>query len=160
MQVVRNGHNNYKQRYLCKTCGRRFVFRRSIDTSTLWQEYIFGKQTISQLSEKYKVSDSTIRRNLSKQHSVRIISSRKQVVVLMDTVYCGRNFGVVVFKDWLSKRILWLKFVRYETLFDYIEGVEWLEDHGFKIEALFAMVFEDYSKNLINIGFRCVNFIK
>jgi hypothetical protein len=46
------------------------------------------------------------------------------------------NFGVVVFKDWRTKRILWRKFVRYETLSDYREGVEWLEKHDFKIEGI------------------------
>jgi hypothetical protein len=54
----------------------------------------------------------------------------------MDTTYWGRNFGVVVMKDWRTKRILWRKFVCYETLADYIEGVEWLEDNGFKIEGI------------------------
>jgi len=54
----------------------------------------------------------------------------------MDTTYWGRRFGVVVLKDWRTKRILWRKFVRYETLADYKEGVEWLEDHGFQIDGV------------------------
>jgi len=54
----------------------------------------------------------------------------------MDTTYWGRNFGVVVLKDWYTKRVLWRKFVRYETLADYKEGVDWLEGHGFKIEGI------------------------
>lgn len=48
----------------------------------------------------------------------------------------GTNFGVVVFKDRRTKRILWRKFVRYETLADYKEGVDWLETHGFQIEGI------------------------
>jgi hypothetical protein len=51
----------------------------------------------------------------------------------MDATYWGRNFGVVVFKDALRKKILWRKFVRYETLADYQEGVDWLEEQGFTI---------------------------
>jgi len=54
----------------------------------------------------------------------------------MDTTYWGRNFGVVVLKDWRTKRILWRKFVRYETLADYKEGIDWLECYGFKIEGI------------------------
>lgn len=54
----------------------------------------------------------------------------------MDTTYWGRNFGVVVFKDWHTKRILWRKFVRYETLAHYKEGIDWLEEHGFHIEGV------------------------
>ena len=54
----------------------------------------------------------------------------------MDTTYWGRNFGVVVLKDRYTGRILWRKFVRYETLADYREGIDWLEEHGFKIEGI------------------------
>ena len=55
---------------------------------------------------------------------------------MIDTTYWGRNFGVVVFKDWRTKRVLWRKFVRYETLADYQEGFDWLESHNFKIEGV------------------------
>ena len=55
---------------------------------------------------------------------------------MMDTTYWGRNFGVVVMKDRRTKRILWRKFVRYETLSDYHEGIEWLESHNFTIDGI------------------------
>ena len=54
----------------------------------------------------------------------------------MDATYWGRNFGVVVIKDWRTKRILWRKFIRYETLSDYKEGIDWLETHNFNIEGI------------------------
>ena len=66
----------------------------------------------------------------------RIISSSKRVVILIDTTYWRRNFGVVVFKDCRTKRVLWRKFVRYETLSDYKKGIDWLEKHGFNIEGI------------------------
>ena len=55
---------------------------------------------------------------------------------MIDTTYWGRKFGVVAFKDWRTKRVLWRKYVRYETLADYREGIEWLEEHNFKIEGI------------------------
>lgn len=99
-------------------------------------DYIFGKQTLKQLSLRYGISVSTVRRRLDSIRSTRIISSFKSVVVLMDTTYWGRNFGVVVFKDARSKRILWRKFVRYETVSDYMEGISWLLEYGFIIEGV------------------------
>jgi len=54
----------------------------------------------------------------------------------MDTTYWGRNFGVLVFKDAERKKILWRKFVRYEAVADYLEGIEWLEQNGFKIQCI------------------------
>jgi hypothetical protein len=118
------------------SCGKRFVFGKQLDKSTLWRDYIFGKQTLWQLSEKYHLSVSSIHRRLKEQKTVRIISSQKEVVVLMDTTYWGRGFGIVVFKDAHRKKILWRKFVRYESVADYLEGIEWLENNGFQIHGI------------------------
>ena len=107
-----------------------------IDSEALWKDYVFGKQTVFQLCERYGISPATARRKLDAVRVPRIISSSKNVVVLMDTTYWGRNFGVVVLKDCHTKRILWRKFVRYETLSDYKEGIDWLEGHDFKIEGI------------------------
>ena len=126
-----------KQNYLCKSCGRQFVFRQSIDNQLLYKEYIFGKQTLKQLSDKYKISISTVQRKLASVRSTRIISSNKDVVVLMDATYWGRNFGVVVMKDARTRKILWRKFIfRKETLSDYREGMDWLIGNGFQIEGI------------------------
>jgi hypothetical protein len=112
------------------------VPRQVIDNQVLWQDYIFGKQTLQQLSEKYNISEKSVRRHLSNVRTARIISSDKNVVVLMDTTYWGRNFGVVVMKDSRTKKILWRKFVKHETLADYKEGIDWLEEKEFKIEGI------------------------
>jgi hypothetical protein len=124
------------QRYLCKSCGKSFIIRKVVDSQALWRDYIFGKQTVFQLSERYNISPSTVRRKLDNIRVPRVISSSKSIVLLMDTTYWGRNFGVVVFKDQRTKRVLWRKFVRYETLADYQDGIDWLESHGFKIEGI------------------------
>ena len=117
-------------------CGRSFIIRKVVDSEALWRDYVFGKQTILQLSERYGISQSTVRRKLESIRVPCIVSSSKSVVVLMDTTYWGRNFGVVVMKDSRTKRILWRKFVRYETLADYQEGIDWLEAHNFTIEGV------------------------
>jgi len=122
--------------YLCKNCGKQFVKKRNIDINLLWHDYVFKKQTLNELSSKYRISVSSVQRYLKKQRSIRMISSDKQVVVLMDATYWGRNFCVIVFKDAHRKKILWRKFVRYETLADYQEGVDWLEQNGFKINGI------------------------
>jgi|GEM_PF-6402916 len=96
--LVKSGFQTSKQRYLCKDCGKRFVFCKKVDKSVLWHDYIFGKQTYKQLSDKYLISVSSIRRQLSSHRTVRIVSRSKSVVILMDTTYWGRDFGIVVFK--------------------------------------------------------------
>jgi hypothetical protein len=123
--------------YKCKECGRQFLDIPRIDIKVLYREYLFGKQTLKQLSEKYKISSKTIQRKLHQYKSQRIISKDKTVIVLMDTTYWSWHFGVVVFKDAKTKKILWHKYIhKKETLFDYQEGVEWLNANGFIVEGI------------------------
>lgn len=131
--MVHNGLRGRIQRYKCKDCKRRFDggFRRS--KSQVITDYVEGKQTMEQLADKYKVSSKTIARDLTSMRYVQKISRDKQVVIQMDTTYWGRRFGLMVIKDSLRKKILWRKYVSHETIADYLEGVEWLRDNGFKI---------------------------
>jgi hypothetical protein len=134
---VKNGFKHQRQRYLCKTCGKQFLFRQTIDVQVLYKDYVFGKQTLHQLSQQYKISVSTVQRKLSLVRSTRVISSSKSVIILMDTTYWGRRFGVVVMKDSRTGKILWRKFIfRKETLSDYCEGVDWLLKNNFKIDGI------------------------
>jgi hypothetical protein len=125
------------QRYKCNVCKRQFSNIKRLDKKVLYYDYIFGKQTLKQLSAKYGVSSKTIQRKLHHYKSQRLISKNKSVIVLMDTTYWGWNFGVVVFKDARTKKILWHKYIRKkETLSDYQEGVEWLIKHDFTIDGI------------------------
>ena len=82
---------------------------------------------------KYGVSVRTIERDLEGMRYVQKVSKDKSVVIQMDTTYWGRNFGLMVIKDTYRNKILWRKYVRYETVADYLEGVNWLKGHGFRI---------------------------
>ena len=59
---------------------------------------------------------------------VQKVSKDKEVVIQMDTTYWGRNFGLMVIKDAYRNKILWRKYVKYETIADYVEGVCWLRE--------------------------------
>ena len=122
-----------KQMYKCKDCNRQFVGGRRRDKKQVITDYVEGKQTIEQLSVKYGVSSRTIQRDLKGMRYVQKISKNKDVTIQLDTTYWGRNFGLMVIKDALRNKILWRKYVRYETIKDYLEGVEWLKSQGFKI---------------------------
>lgn len=122
-----------KQMYKCKDCNRQFVGGRRRDKKQVITDYVEGKQTIEQLSVKYGVSSRTIQRDLKGMRYVQKISKNKDVTIQLDTTYWGRNFGLMVIKDALRNKILWRKYVRYESIKDYLEGVEWLKFHGFKI---------------------------
>jgi transposase-like protein len=57
----------------------------------------------------------------------------REVVVLMDTTYWGKDFGVMLFKDALTKENLLKYYVKTETNQLYIQGIDELKSKGYKI---------------------------
>jgi hypothetical protein len=119
--------------YKCKDCGKQFIGGKRRNKSQVITDYIEGKQTLRQLALRYDVSERTIRRDLEGMRFVHSISKYKDVTVQLDTTYWGRHFGLMVIKDALRNKILWHKYVRNETIAQYIEGISWLKSQGFKI---------------------------
>jgi hypothetical protein len=60
----------------------------------------------------------------------------KSIVVLMDTTYWGRNFGVMLFRDAWSKENLLKYYIKHETNALYVHGVEQLKNRGFSVMAI------------------------
>jgi len=58
------------------------------------------------------------------------------VIVLMDTTYWGRNFGVMLFKNAINGRNLLKKYVKHETNMLYQNGIAELKEMGFTIGAI------------------------
>ena len=57
-------------------------------------------------------------------------------VVLMDTTYWGRNWGLMVLLDSDSSTVLWRKYVSHERLCDYKEGIDYLRNQGYEIKGI------------------------
>ena len=119
--------------YKCKDCNKQFIGGKRRDKSQVITDYVEGKQTLIQLSAKYKVSERTIRRDLEEMRFVHCVAKYKDVTIQLDTTYWGRNFGLMVIKDTLRNKVLWHKYVRSETITQYMEGISWLKSQGFKI---------------------------
>lgn len=124
---------NGVQLYKCAKCGKQFLGGNRINSNTLWDEYSFGKQTYAQLANKYGCSVKTIQRRLDKIRVEQEVKLPRGVIVLMDTTYWGRGFGVMLFKDAISKENLLKYYVKSETNTKYIEGIEALKAQGFTI---------------------------
>lgn len=134
--MVKNGQRKQLQQYKCKDCGRQFLGGKRRNKQQIITDYIEGKQTRKQLAEKYGVSIRTIERDLEEMRYIQKVSKDKEVVIQMDTTYWGRNFGLMVIKDAYRNKILWRKYVKYETIADYVEGVYWLREHHFTIYGI------------------------
>jgi hypothetical protein len=54
---------------------------------------------------------------------------------MMDTTYFGRDFGVMVFKNNEGQYLYW-KYVKYETVAGYVEGINYLKAQGIQIKGI------------------------
>jgi uncharacterized protein (DUF433 family) len=132
----KNGHFKGVQRYKCYKCGRQFIARTEINVEDIWEEYTQGKQTYSQLAKRYACSPKTIQRKIDK---VKIAGNKvfnNVANVLMDTTYFGRTFGVMVFKDSLSGKVLYKQYVKTETNKLYKEGIIEIIRRGIRIQSI------------------------
>jgi hypothetical protein len=127
---------NGVQRYKCAACGRQFLGGNRVSKTLIWEEYTKGKQTYSQLAKKYQCSVKTIQRTIDKVAVQATEKQPRKVIILMDTTYWGRGFGVMLFKDALTKENILKYYVKTETNAKYVEGVETLKAKGFDIMAI------------------------
>ncbi len=107
-----------------------------MDSNVLWKEYSKGKQTYQQLASKYGCSKRTIQRKIDSYTIKKTEKTSREVIVLMDTTYWGRSFGVMLFKDAITKENLLKYFVKTETNKQYQEGIKELQARGYTILAI------------------------
>lgn len=122
--------------YKCHACGKQFLGGKRTLPEELWKEYREGKQTYSQLAKKHKCSKRTVQRKIDQYQVSLPQKTVRMVVVLMDTTYWGRNFGVMLFKDNITKENLLKYYVNNETNAKYREGIAKLKSRGYIIKAI------------------------
>ena len=80
--------------YKCHACGKQFRGGIRVNYDLFWQEYLHNKQTYNEISERYGVSVSTVKRKIaSVQEEWQPIIPQKAGFLLLDTTYFGRNWG-------------------------------------------------------------------
>lgn len=102
----------------------------------MWREYQEGKQTYSQLAIKHNCSKRTIQRKIDLHQVILPQKTAREVVVLMDATYWGRVFGIMLFKDNITKENLLKYYIKNETNSKYREGVKELKSRGYIIKAI------------------------
>lgn len=112
------------------------------------------------MAQKYNCSIKTIQRKIDDYKVENYPKEPRKVIVLMDTTYWGRTFGVMLFKDAITKENLLKYFVKNETNALYIQGIKELQGKGFQVVLLFVMVEKDYCSLLDRFLFKCVNSIR
>jgi hypothetical protein len=88
------------------------------------------------LASHYNCSVKTIQRKIDSIKVIQKTTFPSIVNVLMDTTYFGRVFGVMVFKDSLTKQILFKQYVKQETNLLYEFGLKEIARRGIKIQSI------------------------
>lgn len=132
--------------YKCYACGKQYIGGFRLVPAVIWKEYQEGKQTYGQLAEKYNCSKRTIQRKIDLHQVILPDKTAREVIVLMDTTYWGRNFGMMLFKDAITKENLLKYYVKTETNSLYKQGIKELQEMGYTVIAIVC----DGRKGLIN----------
>ena len=123
--------------YKCQDCGYQFRGRVEVSEGVLWNAYLQEKQTISELSGRYGMSVSTIKRRLQGIRREWVQPSLSgEGFVHLDVTYWGRSFGVLLALDSQTGIPLYMAFVRSETVKDYVDAVSSMEERDYSIRGL------------------------
>lgn len=122
--------------YRCPQCGKQFHGGKRIDGVKLWNEYVHDRRTVRELALSHGCNERTVRRHLSFVADGFVPYDPTHAVVIMDTTYFGRGFGVSIFLDAASGKVLHRKYVKNETNADYIAGLEAIRSNGTSVSAV------------------------
>lgn len=138
-KTKRIGQHRGRQRFKCVSCDKKFQDVRRKRTrlqAELFNEYVWKKQTYEQLSDEYGKSAPWLRKQIRAHEPPARVLTPGNVVVTADAFYFRRGIGMMVFRSQaLQTNLLWFS-VAYETTWDYVRGMNELEQQGWVIQAL------------------------
>lgn len=140
--MVKRGKYAGLQRWFCKDCGTcHTVSHKRQNGAQINELYRTGRHSAADIASRLGVSERTVFRKIDVEADDFYLGGTTalgpDVVVMMDTTYWGRAFGVVILKDNISGRVLWAKFIGgKEHVSDYEEGIRYVESQGVRILGL------------------------
>lgn len=138
MEIKKNGKRNGLQRYRCNVCSTQFQSKRQFGRSrtVLWHEYVWKKQTLLQLSDKFSKSIPTVQKELDAHELEEDIVQPQKLTVIADVTFFGRGYGILVFRSQQLKKNIYWKEITKETPEIYREARKELENKGFTIKGI------------------------
>ena len=141
--MIKKAKRNGIRRYLCKNCGKYFSSKRRNQrlVNKIFKEYLYGKQTLEQLSNKYKKNIKWVRKQINNYKTKPRKRNPRRVVLICDATFFGKRKsnnqkGVLVFRDSLEKENLIWKHIFSEKKEDYLELKLFLEKKGYEMQGV------------------------
>jgi hypothetical protein len=112
-------------------------YRSNQQLHQLFQEYVFGKETLKQLADKHGKSIKTIQKHLDYYQLKDTPGIEAQPIVIgLDCSFFGRGYGIIVARSPSLKKNLYWKEITTENKAVYAEARYSLEQAGFTIRAV------------------------
>jgi len=126
------------QRYRCVSCLGLFQSQRKNQKQNkkLWKKYVWGKQNLKQLSKESGHGRKWVRRRLDENVLEKKEIAPCSTVLIPDTTFFGKTYGVCVFRAPHLKKNLWWTEVTKEVMSIYYYGRKILEDKGWRFTAV------------------------
>jgi hypothetical protein len=125
------------QRYRCLKCTHNFQSKRRPQKkqASLYERYTWGKQSLAELAGEEERSVPWVRKNLDAATPVHASVPPQPTVILADTTFWGRSYGVCVCRSASLKRNLCWTEVQDETAAVYAQSLKGLLERGWVITA-------------------------
>lgn len=135
-RIFKNGRRRGLQRYKCADCHRQFQSERRPNRfrEKLWHEYVWKKQNLSDLGETTGRCSKWVRRQMDNVKLEHFAVSPHPTVIIADTTFWGREYGVAVFRIPEGENIWWQE-VERELMAHYHYGRKILEEKGWTFTA-------------------------
>jgi len=149
LRTKKKGKQSKRQRYGCNDCGKRFQLERRVNkvVNEVWNAYTNKKQTLRELADTYGKSHVWVRKQLD-AHTISLPTIEPSSTVLVaDTTFWGRQYGVMVFRSWTLKKNIWWGEVASEKVAHYHYARKHLESLGWT----FTAVVVDGRRGLANV---------
>jgi len=103
----------------------------------LFRQYIWQRQTYSDLAGKYRRSWKWVQRKLDKNRVSPVVKiNQREIVIVADTTFFSHSSALVAFREPNAKKNIWWKETSGEKTEYYRLGKEYLERNGFVIRAV------------------------
>ena len=109
--------------------------RKKKKQNQLWKDYVWGKQSLTDLSERTGHSHIWVRKQLAATEIQAPDVIPHRVVIAADTTFWGRSYGVCGFRVPNEKENIWWHEVEKEIMANYHYGRKILEERGWTFTA-------------------------
>jgi len=126
------------QHYVCRACHKQFQSTRrpSKLNNLIWKDFVWGKQTTTQLAKRHNKSRVWINKRLQSILPKKVSHTPKPIILVIDATFWSQKDGLLLARaSNLKKNLVWKqieteKIVHYQDLWDQLTML------GYKITAV------------------------